>query len=128
MSHVGLPKFDGFRIRLDVIVAIRQAEPALVQLRDNLGGILEVLVGLEVKQNAPVGHAGSNCGKIPLGMHFVDSLQVRLQWRYSRSFNRLFVHAGRIVIADLLFDRILRLRRARSAFQDFAQEYFVVIR
>ncbi len=49
VDHVGLAEFRGFRIRLEIVVAVGKAQAALIDLRDDLGGVFEILVRLEVE-------------------------------------------------------------------------------
>jgi hypothetical protein len=46
-------KLDRFRIFLEIVVAVGQAEAALIELRDHLGGVLEILSGAEIEQMRP---------------------------------------------------------------------------
>ncbi len=61
-------------------------------------------------------------------MHSTDAIQLRLQHCRPRRINGSFIHAGGVIVADLLFDRILLRRGCRRFFQNFAQQHSVVIR
>ena len=67
-------------------------------------------------------------GNVPFGMHSLNSFQTGFQRRRSRSLNRFFIHAGGIVVADLLFHRIPACAARRRFFENLAQQHLVVIR
>ncbi len=51
VSGILLAKVHRFRIVLQVVIAIRQTQAALVQLGDHFGSILEILTGSHAKQS-----------------------------------------------------------------------------
>ena len=52
MRDVGFAQFNGFGVVLGVVVAIGEAEPALIDFGDYLGRVLEVLVGAEGEEGS----------------------------------------------------------------------------
>ncbi len=86
-----------------VVVAVWQAEPALVERGNLLGGVLEVLLLAEAEENAnphalqlacKIGQAGF-ADAVDLAHQALDRFQVLL-------IDEVGVHAGRVVVADLL--------------------------
>ena len=128
MGHVGLAKLHGFRIRIEVVVAVGKAQPALVHLGDHLGRIFVILVRLEGERDVQARHGGNDPRHFALGAHAADSFQIALQRAGSSGLDCLFIHAGAVVVADLLFHRIAARAARRRFLENLAQQRPVLVR
>jgi len=106
-----------FLVVLEVVVAVGQAEPALIDAADHLRRILRVLSGEETEERA---HAAAVerahfSGQRLAVLDGVDGRELFAQGRQRSGLGFSFVHAGRVEIADFLreTDRPDRVRRAR---------------
>jgi len=127
---VGLADRLGARVILEVIVAVGQAQPALVRLRDLAGRILEILVGLEAEEGAhshalQVGHFAR---QLRLALQRGDARQLQPDGLGSLGLHPLLVHAGGVEVAHLLVDGVALGVVRRGLLQDLVQHRAVVFR
>ena len=96
--------FDGLGVVLEVIIAVGQAQAALVGLGDHRAGVFEILPGAEFKErrNAVAVQVRNLFGKLRLVLQVADAVELRLERRQPFGVDGLLVHAGEVIIADLL--------------------------
>jgi hypothetical protein len=101
VPHVLLADALGLRVRAEVVVAVRQAQAALVHLADHLRRVLVVLIGAEIERrvDALLVEAREERGQIGRGGDRVDRCQVVLERLGALLVGRVLVHAGRVEIA-----------------------------
>ena len=104
---VALRKVNGIGVVLQVVVAVGQAEPALVQIGDQLGGILKVLIGAEAEEHvhALAVQLGEQMGKALLILEPGNLVELALERGGAELLNAGLVHAGAVVVANLLVHR-----------------------
>ena len=122
MFHVLLPQLDRLRVVAEVVVAIRQAESALVRDCADQVGFLEVGFGAEAEEDVHPHRVelGDELRQIARAGQGGDLLQRRLEGRRALRIDRVFVHARGVVVADLPGVNI-RARVASGVFQDAAE-------
>ena len=127
VCDVGVAQFDRLGVGLEVIVAVGQAESALIGVGDLLVGVVRVLNGFEAEQHVVGDHIGGDVGDLGLGIDIGDLLQPRFERLRSAGFDGLLVGAGSVVVANFLIDRTaVRIRHGRSL-QNSAQARQVLI-
>ena len=107
-----LAKRLGAVILIEVVVAVRQAEAALIERADLSGRVLLVLLGAEVEEEADCEYLSSivaqqRCQRllvVPCG----DGLERRLNRLRAKLVGQIHIHAGGKVVAVLLLQRSLR--------------------
>ena len=114
-------QLDGSRVGLQIVVAVRKAEAALIHLGDLLVGLLIVLPNVEIEERAHAGHVQpDHLGRqFALGSERVDLLQQRLDGLNALSLDSRFIHAGGVEFPDL---------RVPSLFQDAAFDRQIAVR
>ena len=75
VRQVLLAQFDRLRVVLGVIVAVGEAESALIGVGDHLIGIAEVLDGFKAEQNIVINHGRGDVGDFRFGANFRNSFQ-----------------------------------------------------
>lgn len=122
--HVAIADLFRFRVVFRVVVTIRQAEAALVDIRNLLLGVVRVLcrAGPEHQFGAGVFQlqARDNLRQIACGLDGGDQVQLWLDRRNPPPVHRRFIHARPVVVADLLVHRVAILRGCRL-FEDGPQ-------
>src|SRR5262249_18832725 len=97
---------NGFLVCLEIVVAVGQAEAALIETRDHLGRILGVLLrgkseksarAFAIKADGDVSHRG-------FVVHGRDRGKIGFKNGDAARFDAFFVHAGGVIITDLLVD------------------------
>ena len=101
-----LPRLHRLGIVFDVVVAIRQRDSTLVEVRDGQTGIVHVGHGIETEQHrdAMAMHVGDLRNDLLLRLDGRDAAHLRLKRRGPLFLDRALVHARRIVVANLLLD------------------------
>ena len=135
LEHLGrildelLPPLDGLRIGLQVVVAIGQAQPALVDLGDHPTRVVRVgsRTEGEERRNAARVQLGDHVEQARLVLHRIHPLQIRRDRRRAPRLDRRLVHAGRIVVADLLLERAVRHTRLPGVLEDRGEPLLVVL-
>ena len=124
-----LAHFLVFVVVLDVVVAIGQGEPALIDIGDDLLGVVQIGCGKEVEQRISTDHVG-----VRNGVHegaFIgnrrDPGQFGLQGIEAFGIGGFFVHAGTVVVADFLLDGSARGAADGRLLQDSAQGHQVAL-
>src|SRR3989442_6148350 len=129
MRHVLLTKPDRFGILLQIVITIRQTEPTLVGLRDILAGVFEVRTRAELERRVypdamePRDLSGQT-GEVTDGG---DPIQLLLGRRDYFRVDGLFVHAGSVIVADLLLDGATFRVVARGLLQNVAQDFAIAL-
>src|SRR5713101_299856 len=134
VGHVCLAQLLRLGIFFHVVVAVGEAESALIGFGDLLRGILEVLSGSEGEQRTAAKDRGRELagGEVLrdglLRLELRDTFQFGSERRGSELVNGSFIHAGRVIVADLLRYRVLGSVGPCSFFEDGAQlrEIFVL--
>ena len=129
VRNVLLAEFHGLGIVLEVVVAIGQTQPALIHFADDLAGILEVRTRAEAEHDVrtfPV-QASSFLGQIGLRFHPRDALEVAVEWLRPGLLHRRLVHAGGVVVADLLLVAAAPGLVLRRLFQDRAHHVLAAL-
>src|SRR6185437_12006420 len=111
LGHVGLvlpAQGDGFGVGLEIVVAVGEAQSALVGFSDDLVGVLEVLVGAEAEGDVGAIHlqAGDLGGELGGGLDAGEQIELGLEGLGAGGIDRGLVHAGGVVVADLLGDGV----------------------
>ena len=110
-EHLGR-KFDQLfanfqlpRVVFDVIVAVGQRQSTLVEIRNHCVSIVKIGIGIEVKQCIVTHemHSRNGIHQRRLVTHRGDPVQLGPQRIKTFSIYCLFVHAGAVEVADLLF-------------------------
>ncbi len=103
-------QFDGVRIRLQIVVAIRKAQPALIHDDDFPIRLFVVRTNVKIEERTYTVHVQSDhfAGQLVLRREPVDGLQQRLDRLDALALDRRLVHAGRIIIADLRVTRLFQ--------------------
>ena len=119
MRVVFFQQYFRFGILANVVVAIRQAEPALTGVGDIVGRILQVGVGAEFEQHAktqrlPVANQGHDVG---CRFYRVDCRQIFLDRRDAGLIDCGLIHRSRVKIADLLRGAAWRAGIFRRVFE-----------
>jgi hypothetical protein len=119
-------------VRLEVGLAVRQAQAAGEGERDHLRGIGIVLARCEAEEQALVGQrqvqAGQQGRQLALRTQGGDALQVRFQRLGAARLDGLFVHARTEVIADLLLAGAAAVLALRQVLEDAPQVATVFLR
>src|SRR3989442_5170483 len=111
-------KLDRFRIVPEIVVAVGQPQPSLVDDGDHLGGVIEILARSESEyggvkargtlagycERNPV-QASQRFRQLRLVSQALDALELRRDGRDPFAVDRLFVDASIAAIANRLFDR-----------------------
>src|SRR6266699_2358199 len=116
------------RIIAEVIIAIGQSQSTLHRLRDDLGRVFEILRCAEAKHcGDPVSMKATNLVLQATEIaNLIDSLQLRLEWPDSLCFNLLFVHAGAVIVGDLLFVTFRQNFFLQKAFENLVEHLEVL--
>ncbi len=117
-----------FLIGLQIVITIRQAQSALVNVGSHLSAILEILSrpGDEENIDAHRMQAADVVLQCFLIFDFRNAIKLRRQRFKSVSFYLRFIHAGCVVVADFLFAAALRgLRVFCRCFQNLMQHVAV---
>ena len=129
MRNETLPDLDALRIRLQIIFAVGQREPALTQPRDRTAGILCIHPCSEIEQ-----HTDSQAVQarefglhVPHALHSGYAVQFRLDRLDATLRDGRRVHARGVRIADLLIDRRALIADHRRALQHVEQHLFIVV-
>ena len=127
VRHVFLAQLDGLGVVLQVVVAVGKAQAALIELRDHRVGVFEVLAGAELEQRPDANgvQVGDFFGDLRLVLEVADAVQFRLERREASGVDSLFVHAGGVVIADLLGGGVAIGGGLGGVFQDLVQDLAV---
>ena len=110
MLGVLLAQLRRVRVVLDVVVAIWEPETTLAKRRDHLRGVLEVRgrAKAEERTNADRVQESDDGGDVVLGPDGCDTRELRLERLQAVRLDRRFVHAARVVVADLAHVRTAR--------------------
>ena len=125
-------------IVFQVVVAIRKTQPALIDLRDDFGSVVIILLAGETEEGRirlivrlrprareEMMKAHDLQRDFFLGLQRRDALQFRLHRLQSGGLNAAFVHARRPVIANLLRNGGAARIVFAGGFQSFAQQTFI---
>ena len=107
MRHVGdevLADFLALRVGFGVVVAVGQSEAAGVDADDHHAGILRILfsAGVEEVEAALIGALAQEGGDLFAILDGGDAVELRLERREAARVDGIGVHAGGVVVADLL--------------------------
>ena len=102
--HILLARLLGFRAGAEVIVALRQANPALIDHGNLFLRVLEILLLAVAEKCADVDHlvVREEIGQLLLAAQRRDAVKFWLQWLEAFGVDRIFIHAAGVVVADLL--------------------------
>ena len=105
MLYISIAKLLGFFVGLQIIFALRQAEPALRSAANHNGAVLEVLTRREAEKRAYTHalQAFSFRLQVANALDIRDARQLRLDRLRSCRVNRGGVHAAGVIVANLLF-------------------------
>ena len=100
-------------VGLEVVVALGKSESALARVGDHVARIVEVRVRAEAEheRHSLRGVVADEIREIVGRIEAIDALEIILDRSEPGFFDRRFVHAGGVEIADLLFDRTRRIFR-----------------
>ncbi len=122
------PQFLRFRIVAEVVIAIRKAEAALIRDRADHARFLEIGFRAKTEERA-------DAHRVEIGEKRRQSIrrrerghfrQRRIERRRTLGVDRGFVHAGRVVVADLFRLRI-RVRIPAGVFEDLSERCVVAL-
>ena len=121
--------FLRLRILVGVVVAIGQAQAALIHRRDLLVGVVRILNGPGAEQYLAVQvlhlQLSQHGHEIAHGFGACNCVELLLNGRHSTAIHGRFVHAGTVQVTNFLVDRIALLGGSR-AFQDRTQQREIV--
>ena len=121
-----------FRIRLEVGVAVRQAEAAGDRERDHARRIGKVLARRKAEEQARIGQrhlqARQHARQVAVRAQRGDLVEVRRQRRGAACLDGFLVHAGAEVVADLLLAGVAAVGAFGQVFEDAPQVAAVVQR
>ena len=102
--HVIGAELHGLGIRVGVVIAIGHPQSALVSLCDHLRRVLEVLARVEAENrvHAVVVQISEQFGQLLGILQFVDTIELGLEDRDAFLVDGGLVHAGGIVVTNLL--------------------------
>ena len=127
--YIAFPIFFRLRIILGVVVAVRKAEPALIDGGDLLVGVVGILEGTGAEQDLATEilelQMSYHRRKVCLGLDRGDGVELRLDGREAAAVHGCFVHARPVEVADFLIYGIA-IFRGGGAFQDRTQQREVV--
>ena len=121
------PDLHGSRIGFQIVVTIRKAQAALIQVGDRLRGIAEV--GLRVEPEE-----GRHADRVEIGDENrqvvgvdqrIDGREIVGERHESLRLNRRFVHAGGVIVGGAFSIRLTGIGRRR--FEDAAQDQKVAL-
>ena len=129
VRHILLPQLDGFRVRLQVVIAVGQPKPALVRLSDHRVRVLEILprAELEKRRDAVAVQVRDFFGKLRLVLQIADAVKLRLERSDPLGVDGLFIHAGGVIIPDFLRDCVAIGRRPGRIFQNLVEDFAVAL-
>ena len=106
--HEMLPHRRFIGVFFDVVVAVGQRQAPLVDVGDNLVGIVQVGCGIEIKQRIRPDQVQVRdlVHQRALVLHGGDAVELRLQRCNAFCVRRLLIHAGTVEVADSLIDGI----------------------
>src|SRR6185369_4505439 len=128
MLDVFMARLDGLGIGTEVVFAFWQTESALIDSGDHLFSVVKIWFRPEVVEHRD-GTAVKVCdgpGQVALVLDGVDPREERLQWLGTELLDARFVHAGGVVVADLLHPGRLVLRIGRF-FQDVLENSAIAL-
>ena len=107
MQHIGIADLLRSIVRLEIVVALGQAEAALEGIAQHALRIVIVTLRTKIEHE---GHALSRIVAYEIGdfigrVQAVDALEIILDRRVAGFFHGGIVHARAVEITDLLFDR-----------------------
>src|SRR6266849_5291553 len=116
MVDVLLARLNGLGIILEIVVAIREAEAALVDGGDDLRRVVQVRRGAKDEQrpHSTAPPSAASRGPVQMGdfgdqpglrIYLRNSIQLWLDRRDSLGLDPLFIHTGSVVIAVPLLER-----------------------
>ncbi len=96
--------FDSFRVVSEIVIFFGESEAALVGLTNHGGRIFEVLPGGEIEEHvhADAMQARYLAGEVAEILHRANAVEFRLKRRNSLLIDGVYVHAGSVVVANLL--------------------------
>ena len=127
VRQVCLAQLFGFGVVLQVVIAIRQAEAALIGFGDHLRRVLVVLIRAEREQRSPTLErrwklrSRDIFRQILLRLQTRDALQFRQQRLGAQLLDGRLIHTRRVEIADLLCDIVCRCVPRAACFRRFFQ-------
>ncbi len=129
VRDVALTRLHRLGIALQVVIAIRQPQPALIDIGDHLRGIVQIGRRPESKQSA---HAlrmqiRNRADQILPRLDRSDPLHLRLDRLRAQRVDVGLVHAGGIVVANLLHHRVAFGTGHRGLFEDGMQDVVVAL-
>ena len=107
MIHVLLAQFHGLGIVFDVVITIGERHSSLIGFCDGLGRVLEILIGGKSENSTDCLTVKPNDFFRQVGFRFeaVDGLEFVCKWSRAGCFDRGFIDAGLIIVADFLLYR-----------------------
>src|SRR5437016_12615710 len=128
MLHIAFLQLYRFRIVFQVIVALRQRQSALIGLGNLHFGILEIRTGAKAKKSAYAYamQVGNFIDKLSFALYGIDAVKFQFQHRNAFLVDGRFVHAGSVVVSDLLLSRGT-FRRRCGLFKNSTQNCAVAL-
>ena len=120
LLHLGVVIFD-------VVVAVGQRQSALIDVSDDLIGVVQVGSGIKIKEwvgpvEMDVGNFLDQCRFV---LHRSNTIELRFHGGNPLGVDRLFVHAGAVEVANLLVNGIAAGAPGFGFFEDAALDVFV---
>ncbi len=111
------------RVVFEVVVAIGQCQATLIDISNDFAGVMQVGIGIEVKQRIwPVHmHVGDRFDQDTLVFCSVHAVEIGLQRSCAFGVGCLFVDASTVEVANLLVDGAVSRAGCSSLFQDVVQ-------
>ena len=108
MGDVFFAGFDGFGVGAEIIILLRQPDATLVGLADYGVGIFEVLAGGEIEHHvdADAMQAADFGAEVAQVFDGADAVEFRLQRLQAFFVDGGYIHAGSVIVADLLRVRV----------------------
>src|SRR5581483_8854044 len=118
-----------FRARARVVIALRQAEAALIGFGDFLVSILEILIGAVAEESIDILQVkiGNDWSKLSFALDVCNAIEFRLQRSQALFLDRRFIHARRVKVADLLIDCTALGIVYRSFLKNVAQDETIAL-
>ena len=104
VSNILFPGFDTLVVGAKVVILLRKPEAALVDVGDFAGRVFEILLGAVIEEDANA-HAiemSDERGQLLPGLESGDAIQFRLDGGQAALVDGIGIHAGGVVVADLL--------------------------
>ena len=107
-----------------IVIALRKSQATLVGFSDDRSSVFKVLVGTVAEECISIYgmQVGQQTGKVRFGFKRIDAVQFRLNRSNAFAFNRSFIHAGGVEVANLLLNGAAVRTFSSGFLQDVAQD------